>query len=306
MPSKQSKPKASEIDNPHINRFIEQLWFEHSLAENTLNSYRNDLNQLASFLLQKEVLLEQAEALDLQGFIAYRYEQGQKPASAARQLSTLKRFYRFLIQEKSREDDPCALLAQPKLEKKLPGTLSEAEVEALLNEPQLDDPIQHRDLAMLEVLYATGLRVTELVSLQIEQVSLRQGLVRVVGKGGKERLVPLGEQAVDVLERYLKQARPLLLKQESDVLFPSSRGSQMTRQTFWHRIKRYASLAGINNHLSPHTLRHAFATHLLNHGADLRVVQMLLGHSDLSTTQIYTHVANERLRSVYQQHHPRA
>jgi integrase/recombinase XerD len=159
---------------------------------------------------------------------------------------------------------------------------------------------------MLEVLYATGLRVTELVSLQIEQVSLRQGLVRVVGKGGKERLVPLGEQAVDVLEHYLKQARPLLLKQESDVLFPSSRGSQMTRQTFWHRIKRYASLAGINNHLSPHTLRHAFATHLLNHGADLRVVQMLLGHSDLSTTQIYTHVANERLRSVYQQHHPRA
>ncbi|WP_427982552.1 site-specific tyrosine recombinase XerD [Agarivorans sp.] len=298
--------KASEVDHPLINRFIEQLWFEHGLAENTLSSYRNDLQQLLVFFNSQQIQLEQAQTLDLQAFISQRYQQGQKPASAARQLSSLRRFYRFLIQQRLREDDPCALLAQPKLEKKLPGTLSEAEVEALLEQPDLTDPIQHRDLAMLEVLYATGLRVTELVSLQIEQLSLRQGLVRVVGKGGKERLVPLGEQALDVLEGYLKQARPQLLKQESDVLFPSLRGQQMTRQTFWHRIKHYAVLAGVKSHLSPHTLRHAFATHLLNHGADLRVVQMLLGHSDLSTTQIYTHVANERLRSVYHQHHPRA
>ncbi|GGB02806.1 site-specific tyrosine recombinase XerD [Agarivorans gilvus] len=298
--------KASEVDHPLINRFIEQLWFEHGLAENTLSSYRNDLQQLLVFFNAQQIQLEQAQTLDLQAFISQRYQQGQKPASAARQLSTLRRFYRFLIQQRLREDDPCALLAQPKLEKKLPGTLSEAEVEALLAQPDLTDPIQHRDLAMLEVLYATGLRVTELVSLQIEQLSLRQGLVRVVGKGGKERLVPLGEQALDVLEGYLKLARPQLLKQESDVLFPSLRGQQMTRQTFWHRIKHYALLAGVKSHLSPHTLRHAFATHLLNHGADLRVVQMLLGHSDLSTTQIYTHVANERLRSVYHQHHPRA
>lgn len=298
--------KASEVDHPLINRFIEQLWFEHGLAENTLSSYRNDLQQLLVFFNSQKIQLEQAQTLDLQAFISQRYQQGQKPASAARQLSTLRRFYRFLIQQRLREDDPCALLAQPKLEKKLPGTLSEAEVEALLAQPDLSDPIQHRYLAMLEVLYATGLRVTELVSLQIEQLSLRQGLVRVVGKGGKERLVPLGEQALDVLQDYLKLARPQLLKQESDVLFPSLRGQQMTRQTFWHRIKHYALLAGVKSHLSPHTLRHAFATHLLNHGADLRVVQMLLGHSDLSTTQIYTHVANERLRSVYQQHHPRA
>jgi len=298
--------KASEVDHPLINRFIEQLWFEHGLAENTLSSYRNDLQQLLVFFNAQQIQLEQAQTLDLQAFISQRYQQGQKPASAARQLSSLRRFYRFLIQQRLREDDPCALLAQPKLEKKLPGTLSEAEVEALLAQPDLSDPIQHRDLAMLEVLYATGLRVTELVSLQIEQLSLCQGLVRVVGKGGKERLVPLGEQALDVLEGYLKLARPQLLKQESDVLFPSLRGQQMTRQTFWHRIKHYAMLAGVKSHLSPHTLRHAFATHLLNHGADLRVVQMLLGHSDLSTTQIYTHVANERLRSVYHQHHPRA
>ncbi len=302
MPS----PKASEVDHPLINRFIEQLWFEHGLADNTLSSYRNDLQQLMVFLNTQKVSLEQAQTLDLQAFISQRYQQGQKPASAARQLSTLRRFFRFLIQQQLREDDPCALLVQPKLEKKLPGTLSEVEVEALLEQPDLNDPIQHRDLAMLELLYATGLRVTELVSLQIEQLSLRQGLVRVVGKGGKERLVPLGEQALDVLGDYLKLARPQLLKQESDVVFPSLRGKQMTRQTFWHRIKHYAVLAGVKSHLSPHTLRHAFATHLLNHGADLRVVQMLLGHSDLSTTQIYTHVANERLRSVYHQHHPRA
>ncbi|MGY5452239.1 site-specific tyrosine recombinase XerD [Agarivorans sp. MS3-6] len=302
MPNKQ----ISDGSSIHVDRFIEQLWFEHGLADNTLNSYRNDLQQLASFLALKDIKLELATAIELQSFIASRYELGQKTSTAARQLSSLRRFYRFLVQQQFRADDPTALLTQPKLEKKLPGTLSEAEVDALLAEPQIEDPIQHRDLAMLEVLYATGLRVTELVSLQMEQVSLRQGLVRVIGKGGKERLVPLGEQAVDSIEQYLRQARPMLLNSESDVLFPSSRGRQMTRQTFWHRIKRYASLAGIASDISPHTLRHAFATHLLNHGADLRVVQMLLGHSDLSTTQIYTHIANQRLRSVYQQHHPRA
>ncbi|WP_026971692.1 site-specific tyrosine recombinase XerD [Aliagarivorans marinus] len=290
-----------------IDLFIEQLWLERGLAENTLSSYRNDLNALALFLENRRVELVAASFEDLQDFVEWRYQQQQKPSSAARQLSSMRRFYQSLIAAKKRDDDPTALLAQPKQAKRLPKTLSEQQVEQLLSEPDLELPIEHRDRAMLEVLYATGLRVSELVGLQLEQLNLRQGLVRVVGKGGKERLVPLGEHALDCVERYYRQARPLLLKGESDVVFPSSRGRQMTRQTFWHRIKQYAQRVGIpGDDLSPHTLRHAFATHLLSHGADLRVVQLLLGHSDLSTTQIYTHIAKERMQEVYMQHHPRA
>ena len=222
-------------------------------------------------------------------------------------LSSLRRFFQYCYREKLRTDDPTIQLAAPKLPARLPKDLSESQVDDLLAAPDVTDPLELRDKAMLEVLYACGLRVTELVSLSLPDVSLRQGVIRVIGKGNKERLVPMGEEAVYWLEVYLAQARPALLNgQAADVLFPSKLGRQMTRQTFWHRIKHYAVVAGIaTEKLSPHVLRHAFATHLLNHGADLRVVQMLLGHSDLSTTQIYTHVATERLRTLHQQHHPR-
>ena len=210
-----------------------------------------------------------------------------------------------MLRQKIRADDPVSMLQNPKLPQSLPKTLSESQVIDLLNAPKIDDPIQLRDKAMLEVLYATGLRVTELVSLRLDQLSLQQGVVRVIGKGNKERLVPLGEEAVDWVAKFLKQGRGMLLKSESDIVFPSKRGVAMTRQTFWHRIKLYSKMADIQSDLSPHTMRHAFATHLLNHGADLRVVQMLLGHSDLSSTQIYTHVATERLQKLVAEHHPR-
>lgn len=223
-------------------------------------------------------------------------------------LSAIRRLFQYLHREKVRADDPSALLISPKLPQRLPKDLSEEQVEALLTAQNTDDPLELRDKAMLELLYASGLRVTELVSLTMENISLRQGVVRVFGKGGKERLVPIGETAIEWVEKFIKQGRPTLLgEQTSDVVFPSRRSQMMTRQTFWHRIKHYAVIAGIDvEKLSPHVLRHAFATHLLNHGADLRVVQMLLGHSDLSTTQIYTHVATERLKQIHQEHHPRA
>lgn len=233
-----------------------------------------------------------------------RLQSNEHRTSDQRRAPVLQHLYR----EKIRPDDPSALLASPKLPQRLPKDLSEAQVERLLQAPLVEQPLELRDKAMLEVLYATGLRVSELVGLTMSDISLRQGVLRVIGKGNKERLVPLGEEAVMWVENYLEYGRPWLLNGvASDVLFPSQRAQQMTRQTFWHRIKHYAVLAGIDSaKLSPHVLRHAFATHLLNHGADLRVVQMLLGHSDLSTTQIYTHVATERLRQLHQQHHPRA
>lgn len=289
-----------------IEQFLDTLWLEQGLAENTLISYRNDLTKLADFMANKGISIELVNHADLQLFIQWCQDHGQKTSSAARQLSAIRRYYRYLYAQQIREDDPSALLHSPKPEKPLPASLSEEDVENLLAQPELNEPIELRDRAMLELLYATGLRVTELVSLRMDELSLRQGVVRIQGKGGKERLVPMGEEAEYWLDRYFKQGRALLLKQESDVVFPSKRGVQMTRQTFWHRVKAYALRAGITKHLSPHTLRHAFATHLLNHGADLRVVQLLLGHSDLSTTQIYTHVANERLRQVYDEAHPRA
>ncbi|MFT8209594.1 MAG: site-specific tyrosine recombinase XerD [Symbiopectobacterium sp.] len=295
-------------DRAHIEQFLEAMWLERNLADNTLTSYRRDLTALADWLEHRESDLLQVQALDLHAYLAERVEGGYKATSSARLLSAMRRFFQYLYREKRRSDDPSALLSSPKLLQRLPKDLSEAQVSALLQAPCVDEPLELRDKAMLEVLYATGLRVSELVGLTMADVSLRQGVVRVIGKGNKERLVPLGEEAIYWLERYLEHGRPWLLNgQTLDVLFPSSRAQQMTRQTFWHRIKHYAVLASIDSEkLSPHVLRHAFATHLLNHGADLRVVQMLLGHSDLSTTQIYTHVATERLKQLHQQHHPRA
>ncbi|KFX02276.1 MULTISPECIES: site-specific tyrosine recombinase XerD [Pectobacterium] len=297
-----------EHDQALIEQFLDALWLERNLAENTLASYRLDLRTLAEWLAHHENGLLQVQSLDLQAFLADRVEGGYKATSSARLLSAMRRFFQYLYREKLRSDDPSAVLSSPKLPQRLPKDLSEAQVDALLNAPSIEQPLELRDKAMLEVLYATGLRVSELVSLTMSDVSLRQGVVRVLGKGNKERLVPLGEEAVYWIEYYLEHGRPWLLNgQTLDVLFPSSRARQMTRQTFWHRIKHYAVLASIDSEkLSPHVLRHAFATHLLNHGADLRVVQMLLGHSDLSTTQIYTHVATERLKQLHQQHHPRA
>lgn len=295
-------------NNQHyIEQFLDGIWLEKGLSENTLSAYRSDLNQFVRFStkqnLQWSIITVSSEEIEF--YLAHRYDLGLSERSTARFLSSLRRFCAYLLQQGIREDDPVSVLQNPKLKQSLPKTLSEQQVDDLLDAPQTEDPIGLRDKAMLEVLYATGLRVTELISLRIDQLSSAQGVVRVTGKGNKERLVPLGEEALDWLAIYLRQGRSLLLKTETDVLFPSSRGSMMTRQTFWHRIKIYAAIAAINVDLSPHTLRHAFATHLLNHGADLRVVQMLLGHSDLSTTQIYTHVATQRLQELVARHHPR-
>lgn len=290
-----------------VARFIDALWLERGLSEHTLNAYRSDILAFARCLCALgQVRLETATEADLKAYFAWRFQQGTSHRSIARMHSSLRRFYAYLLRERLIGADPSAHLEAPRLGRSLPMALTEEEVEALLAAPDTDEPIGLRDRAMLEILYATGLRVSELVGLTPLQLNLRQGVVRVVGKGNKERLVPLGEQAIDWLTRYQAQGRPALLGQVAcEVLFPSRRRQAMTRQTFWHAIKRYARQAGIAKSLSPHTLRHSFATHLLNHGADLRVVQMLLGHSDLSTTQIYTHIANARLKSLHAQHHPR-
>lgn len=291
-----------------IEQFLDIIWLERNLAENSLESYRLDLTALASWLEQQQKTLLQAESIDLQSFLAERLAAGYKATSSARLLSAIRRLFQYLYRENLRPDDPSATLSSPKLPQRLPKDLTEKQVDALLMAPNTELPLELRDKAMLELLYATGLRVSELVGLSLADVNLRQGVVRVIGKGNKERLVPLGEEAVHWLEKYLEYGRSWLLNERTiDALFPSKRGQQMTRQTFWHRIKYYAVIAEIDRaEITPHVLRHAFATHLLNHGADLRVVQMLLGHSDLSTTQIYTHVATERLKKLHQQHHPRA
>ncbi|MDX1297656.1 MAG: site-specific tyrosine recombinase XerD [Pseudomonas sp.] len=294
------------IDHPLIDRFVEALWLEKGLSAHTRAAYRSDLALFHGWLQVRNVQLADAGRELILDHLAWRLNEGYKARSTARLLSGLRGFYRFLLREQLIDRDPTLQIDLPQLGRPLPKSLSEADVEALLAAPELDDPIGLRDRAMLEVLYACGLRVSELIGLTLEQVNLRQGVLRVFGKGSKERLVPLGEEAIAWIERYSKEARPFLLDgKPSDVLFPSLRGEQMTRQTFWHRIKHQAGVAGIAKSLSPHTLRHAFATHLLNHGADLRVVQMLLGHSDLSTTQIYTHVARARLQELHAQHHPR-
>ncbi|GIU14496.1 tyrosine recombinase XerD [Shewanella sp. c952] len=297
---------AEYIPDSEIDLFLDHLWSTKGLSDNTLSAYRTDLRHFDRHQQLKGLKLVESSQLDVRDYLAVRFDKGFAKTSSARMMSSLRRFFGYLVVNKQINTDPMALLESPKLARKLPDSLSEDDIDRLLSEPQTDDPIECRDKAMLELLYATGLRVSELVGLTMEQLSLRQGLVRIVGKGGKERLVPLGELAVSEVENYLKFARVELLKgKQSDVLFPSKRAQQMTRQTFWHRIKLYALRANISTELSPHTLRHAFATHLLNHGADLRVVQLLLGHSDLSTTQIYTHVATARLASLHSEHHPR-
>lgn len=295
-------------DQALLELFLDAIWIERNLAANSLEAYRRDLQQLIEWIDHHQQDLLTLTSTDLQNFLAEKQAGGYKASSAARQLSAIRRLFQYLYREKQRSDDPSAGLASPKLPQRLPKDLSEKQIERLLAAPCSDIPLELRDKAMLELLYATGLRVSELTGLSLSDLSLRQGVVRILGKGDKERLVPLGEEAIYWLEQYLEYGRPwLITKQKIDIVFPSSRGKQMTRQTFWHRIKHYAVIAGIDSEkLSPHVLRHAFATHLLNHGADLRVVQMLLGHSDLSTTQIYTHVANQRLRALHQQHHPRA
>jgi len=279
---------------------------ERGLSPNTLAAYRADVTALDRWLAARGVALVNARRADLLGFIAWRVEAGARPRSTARQLSSFRRFYRHLLGEGTLKEDPTAQIAMPKIGRSLPKSLTEEEVEALLAAPAIQDPLGHRDRTMLEVLYATGLRVSELVNLKATQVNLNQGVLRIIGKGDRERMIPLGDEAVRWLGQFVRSARgEILLDRQTDYLFPTRRGDRMTRQAFWHIIKRYARKAGVQKELSPHTLRHAFATHLLNHGADLRVVQMLLGHSDLSTTQIYTHVARERMKELHSQHHPR-
>jgi len=291
-----------------LDEFCDALWLEDGLARNSIESYRRDLAKFAAWLSgQRGSTLNAATQADIQGFLGHLLNrQKSKATSTSRALSSLKRFYRYLLRQNRIEADPTLQIDSPKLPRALPKTLTEADVEALLAAPDLDTPLGLRDRTMLEVLYACGLRVSELVTVKVAQVSLNDGVARVTGKGGKERLVPFGEHAQDWVRRYLAEARPLLLAGKvSDDLFVTQRGEAMTRQMFWYLIKKHAKQGGLHKPLSPHTLRHAFATHLLNHGADLRVVQLLLGHADISTTQIYTHVARERLKQLHAEHHPR-
>jgi len=301
--------RIAEHEQQRIEQFCDHLWMEHGLSQNTLAAYRNDIASTAQCLQQRGVTLADATALDLQSVLSGIFKAGGKTRSAARLLSSLRRFYRYLLRENAISQDPTQLLESPKSERKIPVTLNETQIEQLLDAPDVESELGLRDRAMLELLYATGLRVSELVCLQLMQIVLEPGVLRVIGKGDKERLVPVGENALEYIVRYLQTARPALMHNRApvDAVFVTRRGDAMTRQAFWYMIKRYAARASISaSKLSPHTLRHAFATHLLNHGADLRVVQMLLGHADISTTQIYTHVADQRLRDIYQKHHPRA
>jgi integrase/recombinase XerD len=291
-----------------LDEFSDSLWLEDGLSRNTLESYRRDLNKFAAWLeQQRSVPIMETTHADIQGFLAHLYtQQKAKATSTGRAISSLKRLFRYLLRQNKISVDPTLQIAPPKLPRSLPKSLTEQDVETLLNAPDVLTPLGMRDRSMLEVLYATGLRVSELVTLTVAQVSLDMGVVRVMGKGSKERLVPLGEEALDWIRRYLAESRPVLLTGKlSDAMFVTQRAEAMTRQMFWYLIKKHARHCGLNKSLSPHTLRHAFATHLLNHGADLRVVQMLLGHADISTTQIYTHVARERLKQLHAQHHPR-
>ena len=298
----------SEANARVLDRFADGLWLNDGLARNTLESYRRDIAQFSLWLDSASGKpLVDADPADLQRHLAWQVETRRaKPRTTSRLVSSLKRFFRFAVREGLRADDPSADLDSPKLPRSLPKSLSEEEVESLLAAPNVSTAQGLRDRAMLETLYATGLRVSELVGLKNVQLSLDTAVVRILGKGSKERLVPLGQEAVDWIERYLRDARPGLLgARKSDALFVTARGAPMTRQAFWALVKRHAATADVRHPISPHTLRHAFATHLINHGADLRVVQLLLGHADISTTQIYTHVARERLKALHRKHHPR-
>jgi integrase/recombinase XerD len=304
--------KADNIPAPDqrlLEQFLDHLWMEHGLTENTLSAYRNDLAGFSMWLASNDRSLPSVSTAEVQYYLASKFEQGYKNRSSARLLSSLRRFYAWLLRDRQISQDPTRLLESPKAERPLPYALNEQQVVNLLKAPDTRDDIGYRDRAMLELLYATGLRVSELVNLQLSQVSIEPGVLRVMGKGNKERLVPIGEVALEWISAYIRHVRPSLLQNKpvTNAVFLTQRGASMTRQAFWYMVKRHAASAGIDpQKISPHTLRHAFATHLLNHGADLRVVQMLLGHSDISTTQIYTHVADQRLRDLYKQHHPRA
>jgi len=289
-----------------IDQFIDHLWLEDGLSKNTLNSYRFDLSTFVSWLAEtKKIELLDVSELEIQEFLAFKFPTS-KSRSISRLLATLRRFFRFLLRENKIKEDPTLKIQTPKIPKSLPKSLSEDEVEGLLEAPDIKTDVGMRDRSMLELLYACGLRVSELVGIQLTEVILSDGVIRVTGKGSKTRLVPMGEEAVDWIKKYLAESRQNILnKQTSKFLFVTNRGGEMTRQAFWYLIKKYALMANIDKPMSPHILRHAFATHLINHGADLRVVQMLLGHSDISTTQIYTHVARERLKKLHQEHHPR-
>ncbi len=296
----------SAVADPIVERFADAIWSEEGLSDNTLSAYRSDLEVFGRWLTERKTTLTRVTRDDILGYLSHLAGQGIRPRSSARLLSSLRRFYRFLVREKLIGSDPTEQVESPKLGRPLPKLLSEEQIDELLQAPSTDQPLGLRDRAMLETLYATGLRVSELVNLRLPQVNLVQGVVRVIGKGDKERLVPLGEEAVNWINRYLNEARPEILSRKTcDVLFVTARGDAMTRQAFWRNLKLLARKADIRTTLSPHTLRHAFATHLLNHGADLRVVQMLLGHADLSTTQIYTNVAQARLQALHAKHHPR-
>ncbi len=302
-----AKNKVADGDLQLTERFLDVIWMHDGLSKQTLDSYRNDLKKFCQWLTENKQSLISANKQTLNDYFAFRYGLNFSPRSTARCLSGLKRFYRFAIEEGILTDDPTAKISPPKAGRPLPHTLTEQQIVQLLDAPDKDDLLGVRDIAMLELMYASGLRVSELINLEFSQISMVQGVLRVVGKGQKERLVPFGEAASSALEEYIKVARGALLgNNSSNHLFLSKQGKAMTRQTFWHRIKHYAVQIGIKTKLSPHTLRHAFATHLLSHGADLRTLQMLLGHSDLSTTQIYTHIAKERLKVVHAKHHPRA
>ena len=294
-------------DQALIDRFLDALWLEKGLSDNTLKAYRSDLEKFGDWAQGHATPIMAISREDILRYLSYRMDKGLKARSTARCLSCLRALYSYLQREKKLSDDPTLRVENPKLGRPLPETLTEQDVERLLAAPDINTSMGVRDRTMLEVLYACGLRVSELTSLQLSEINLRQGVIRIVGKGSKERLVPMGEESIAWVTRFLAEARLELLKRNlaQDCVFPSNRGVAMTRQTFWYRIKAHAQTAGIQKKLSPHTLRHAFATHLLNHGADLRVVQLLLGHSDLSTTQIYTHIAQHRMKELHERHHPR-
>ena len=304
--SKKATSASVQRSEELIDRFIDAIWMERGLSQNTLGAYRADLMTLGRGLAEHDKPIDLADKADLLAFIAKRVESGAKPRSTARQLSSFRRFFRYIMREGLRDSDPTADIEMPRIGRSLPQTLSEEEVDVLLSAPNTDEPLGHRDRAMLELLYATGLRVSELINIQQSQINFNEGVLRIVGKGDRERLIPLGEESQRWICDFIDGPRmEILLERQTDYLFPTRRGDRMTRQAFWHIIKRYAEKAAIRKKLSPHSLRHAFATHLLNRGADLRVVQLLLGHSDLSTTQIYTHVARERLKDLHSEHHPR-
>ncbi|GJM10997.1 MAG: tyrosine recombinase XerD [Lysobacteraceae bacterium] len=299
--------EADDNDRDAIEAFLDRSWGELGLADNTLAAYRADLLDAAAFLRSNSSALPMARRQDLLAWLAELAKRKQSARTVARKLSCLRHYYQHMIRRGERSTDPTAEIAPPRLPPRLPGALSEMEVEALLDAPDVDTAMGLRDRAMFELMYAAGLRVSELVTLPLTHLDMERGVLRVTGKGSKDRLVPIGETAMDWLSEYLRSARPeLMAGQHSDAVFVSNRKSAMTRQTFWHAVKKYAQLAGIHKNVSPHTLRHSFATHLLNNGADLRVLQLLLGHSDLSTTQIYTHIADENLKKLHKEHHPRA